>query len=64
MRIEKLRKFAEMDLCKDCFEKYKRLIEPSIKKLRSTPLEGWPETEANLTAIIWKEKKYIPHGKK
>lgn len=55
MRIEELRKFAEVNLCNTCFEKYKSLIEPSIKNLMANPLPGWPETEANLTAIIWKE---------
>lgn len=55
MRIEILRKHAELNLCKECFEKYKTVIEPSIKKLAANPLAGWPETEVFLTAIIWKD---------
>lgn len=44
MRVDRLRKIAELNLCKDCYEKYKTIIEPSIKKLVASPLAGWPET--------------------
>ena len=46
MQLEKLRKLAEFNLCKDCYEKYEALIEPSFKEILSSPLAGWPETEA------------------
>jgi len=62
MRIEKLRKHAELNLCKECFEKYKAVIEPSIRQLVANPLAGWPETEVLLTAIIWKDKGAYNYG--
>ena len=34
MRIDKLNKIAELNFCKDCFEKCKEIIEPSIKRFR------------------------------
>jgi hypothetical protein len=64
MRVDRLRRIAESNLCKDCYEKYKALIEPSIKSLVASPLAGWPETEVFLTAIIWRDAEAYDYGER
>jgi cell fate (sporulation/competence/biofilm development) regulator YlbF (YheA/YmcA/DUF963 family) len=54
--IESLRKVAELNLCKDCFQKYKMLIEPSIKNWLSKPMSNWRETESHITQMVMKTK--------
>jgi len=54
--IEALRKFAELNLCKDCFWKYKALIEPTIKIWLSQPLSDWRQAESQITQMVMKTK--------
>lgn len=52
--IEYLKKIAEMNLCQDCFWKYKAIIEPSIKAYLSQPLSDFRQSEAQITQIVMK----------
>ncbi len=54
--IEDLRKMAELNLCENCFQKYKMLIEPTIRDLLSNPLSDWSEVESHITQIVMKTK--------
>jgi hypothetical protein len=54
--IESLRKVAELNLCEDCFQKYKMVIEPSIKSWLSKPISDWREAESYITQIVMKTK--------
>jgi hypothetical protein len=54
--IEDLGKFAELNLCRDCFLKYKELIEPKIKIWLSQPLSDWRQAERQITQIVMKTK--------
>lgn len=54
--IEGLRKLAELNLCGDCFQKYKMLIEPSIKNWLSKPISDWREAESYITQMVMKTK--------
>ena len=48
MFVERLRKTAELNLCRDCFKRYKALIEPSIRSYVYSPLSDWRATEENV----------------
>ena len=52
--IEDLRKIAELNLCESCFQKYKMLIEPTIRDWLSKPLSDWSEVESYVTQIVMK----------
>lgn len=52
--IEDLRRIAELNLCEDCFRKYKMFIEPTIRDWLSNPLSDWSEVESNVTQIVMK----------
>ena len=52
MDIERLRKFAELNLCKDCYQKYLALIEPSIKRFVFKPLADWRNVESLVTQMV------------
>ena len=54
MDIESLRKVAELNLCKDCYQKYLALIEPSIKHLAFKPLDDWRNAESYITQMVMK----------
>ncbi len=54
--IESLRKVAELNLCKDCFLKYKALIEPTIKIWLSQPLSDWRQAESQITQMVMETK--------
>jgi hypothetical protein len=54
--IEYLEKMAELNLCQDCFQKYKALIEPSIKRYLSQPLSDFRLAESQITQIMMKTK--------
>jgi hypothetical protein len=54
--IEDLRRFAELNLCKDCFYKYKALIEPTIENWLSKPLSDWRQTESYVTQVVMKTR--------
>lgn len=54
MSLEFLRKIAELNLCEECFQKYKHLLEPTIKAWRSKPLGNWSIAEQNITAMVMK----------
>ena len=54
MSIEFIRKVAELHLCPDCFEKYKRIIEPSLRVWRASPLGVWNQTEWMIESILMK----------
>jgi hypothetical protein len=51
-----LRSLAELNLCENCFQKYKALIEPSIKGYLSQPLSDWRQAESEITQIVMKTK--------
>lgn len=52
MKNEYLRKVAELNLCDSCFNRYKALIEPSIKDLLFNPMEDWREVESDITLMV------------
>jgi len=54
MEIERLRKFAELNLCKDCYQKYLALIEPSIERWLFKPLGDWRNVESYVTRMVMK----------
>lgn len=54
--VEYLRSLAELNLCESCFQKYKALIEPSIRGYLSQPLRDWREAESQITQIAMKTK--------
>jgi hypothetical protein len=53
---EYLRNLAELNLCENCFQKYKALIEPTIKNWLAKPLSDWRQAEAYVTQIAMKTK--------
>jgi hypothetical protein len=56
MTIEYLRALAQLNLCENCFQKYKMLIEPSIRGYLSKPLNDWREAETEITQLVMKTK--------
>jgi len=56
MSIQKLRRIAELNLCENCYEKYKAILEPSIKQWLFKPLSNWREVESNITQMVMKFK--------
>jgi hypothetical protein len=52
MEIERLRKDAESNLCKDCYQKYLALIEPSIERWLFKPLDDWRTVESYVTRMV------------
>jgi len=54
MSIKSLRKMAELNLCKDCYEKYKALLEPTIEKWLFNPLSDWRDVESCITRMVMK----------
>jgi hypothetical protein len=52
--IEYLRSLAELNLCKNCFQKYKALIEPTIKNWLAKPLSDWRQAESYITQMAMK----------
>lgn len=53
---EKLKKTAELNFCKDCYQKYLFLIQGEIEYLLSEPISDWRQTEANITLMVVKAK--------
>jgi len=54
--IQDLRKLAELNLCSDCFLKYKALIEPNVKQWLFKPLSDWRTVESYVTQMVMKIK--------
>lgn len=54
--IEYLGKIAELNLCQICFQKYKAIIEPSIKHYLSQPLSDFRQAESQITQIVMKTR--------
>lgn len=54
--IEQLRRLAELNLCPDCFRRYKIIIEPSIVLYLSQPLYDWRIAESQITQVVMKTK--------
>ena len=54
--IQDLRKVAELNLCNDCFLKYKAVIEPTIKQWLFKPLSDWRVVESYATQMAMKIK--------
>jgi len=54
--IEDLRKVAELNLCGSCFQKYKTLIEPTIRDWLSKPLGDWSVVESQVTQMVMKNE--------
>jgi hypothetical protein len=54
--IEYLRSLAELNLCDNCFQKYKALIEPTIKNWLAKPLSDWRQVESYVTQMAMKAK--------
>lgn len=56
MSLKNLRKIAELNLCEDCYEKYKALLEPTIEKWLFNPLRDWRDVESCITRMVMKSK--------
>lgn len=54
--IQDLRKLAELNLCSECFLKYKALIEPNVKEWLFKPLSDWRTVESYVTQMVMKLK--------
>ena len=54
--IEDLRRTAELTFCENCFQKYKAMIEPTIRDWLFNPLSDWSEVESQVTQIVMKTK--------
>jgi hypothetical protein len=52
--IGHLRKNAELNLCPDCFKKYRAIIEPSIMHYLAQPLDDFRQAESQITQIVMK----------
>lgn len=52
MDIERLRKLAELNLCKDYYQKYLAMIEPFIKGWLFKPLNEWSNVESYITQMV------------
>ncbi len=50
--IEDLGNVAELNLCKSCFQKYKMIIEPTIRDWLSKPLEDWRDIESDINEMV------------
>jgi hypothetical protein len=53
---EKLKQIAELNFCKDCYQKYLVLIHGEIEYLLSEPIVDWRETEQNIN-LFWIKAK-------
>jgi len=66
MFVDDLRKMAELNLCKKCYQAYIHLLEPSIaveiKSLRFSPLSDLRATESNITFMVMKHKGVFKGG--
>ena len=58
---EQLKKMAELNFCKDCYQKYLALIHCGVEYLLSEPLSDWRQTEANID-IMWIKAKGLYNG--
>ena len=56
MSLKNLRKIAELNLCENCYEKYKAILEPTMKKWLLNPLSDWRNVESNITQMVMKLK--------
>ncbi|UCE16180.1 MAG: hypothetical protein JSV12_00740 [Candidatus Bathyarchaeota archaeon] len=54
MSLKRLRKIAELNLCENCYEKYKAILEPSIKQWLFQPLPDWRAVESYITQMVMK----------
>ena len=62
MRVEQLRKTAELNLCEDCYKKYTMLLEPQIKKWLSKPIGDWRQVETDVNMMVIKAKGFYKQG--
>jgi hypothetical protein len=54
--IERLREFAKLNLCDECYPKYLGLIEPQVKQLALDQFYYWRTAESIVTQMVMKEK--------
>ena len=54
--IETLRKNAELNLCRECYNHYLAGIEPSIKKILVDTINDWRSAETYITRMVMKKK--------
>jgi len=59
--IEYLRQLAELNLCQNCFGKYKAIIEPNINRYLSQPLSDFRRAELQITQIVMTTKGVFKH---
>ena len=55
--IEDLTQIAKLNLCESCFQKYKMLIEPTMRDWLSKPLDDWRKVESQVTQMVMKTKE-------
>jgi len=53
---EKLRKMAELNFCKECYQKYLMFIHGEIEYLLSEPISDWRQVETDITLLAVKAK--------
>jgi len=63
MLLEKLRKTAESNLCKNCYHKYLALIHPEVEYLLSEPIIDCRLVEANINGMVMKAKGFYKKTK-
>src|SRR5437667_532852 len=54
--VKSLRKFAELNLCPDCYPKYLALIEPQVERMALDSLYYWRMTESLVTQMVMKQE--------
>ncbi|MBU4220687.1 MAG: hypothetical protein KKA10_03545 [Euryarchaeota archaeon] len=52
--IEDLRNLVKLNLCESCFQKYKALVEPSIREWLFEPISDWKKVESHVTQMVMK----------
>ena len=54
MSLDYIREIAKINLCEQCFQKYKQIIEPSLEEWRSNPLHSWNHIEMLIKITVMK----------
>ena len=54
--IERLREFAKLNLCDECYQKYLALVERQVKQLVLDPFYYWRTAESIVTQMVMREQ--------
>src|SRR5438128_10759145 len=57
-----LRKFAELNLCKECYPKYLALIERNVEAMLLDSFHDWRSAESIVTQMVMRQKGMFKTG--